>query len=39
VWVWMKEKLTIRKGVGIIIGTAGVVILVGWSPLPLTSYP
>jgi drug/metabolite transporter (DMT)-like permease len=36
VWVWMKEKLTLRKWLGIFIGIAGVVILVGWSPIPFT---
>jgi drug/metabolite transporter (DMT)-like permease len=37
VWRWMKEKLTLRKWGGIFIGIAGVVILVGWSPIPFTS--
>ncbi len=36
VWGWMKEKLTLRKGMGILVGTMGVVILVGWSPIPFT---
>ncbi|MEH7885318.1 DMT family transporter [Bacillus sp. JJ1609] len=36
VWVWMKEKLTMRKWLGILTGTSGVIILVGWSPIPLT---
>ncbi|MGA9224804.1 MAG: EamA family transporter [Mesobacillus sp.] len=37
VWVWMKEKLNIRKWLGILSGMIGVIILVGWSPIPLTS--
>jgi drug/metabolite transporter (DMT)-like permease len=37
VWIWMKEKLTLRKGIGMIIGLIGVMILVGWSPIPLTT--
>ncbi|PLT28111.1 DMT family transporter [Peribacillus deserti] len=36
VWGWMKEKVSIKKCAGIFIGISGVVILVGWSPLPLT---
>jgi drug/metabolite transporter (DMT)-like permease len=35
-WGWMKEKLTIRKWLGILTGIVGVVILVGWSPMPFT---
>jgi drug/metabolite transporter (DMT)-like permease len=37
VWGWMKEKLSVRKWLGILMGMSGVIILVGWSPLPLTS--
>ncbi|WP_053367778.1 DMT family transporter [Bacillus sp. FJAT-27245] len=33
VWVWMKERIIFSKGVGIILGLAGVVITVGWSPV------
>lgn len=36
VWGWMKEQLTARKCMGIAAGVAGVVVLVGWSPLPFT---
>ncbi|MGJ7919459.1 DMT family transporter [Neobacillus sp. LXY-4] len=36
VWIGMKEKLTVRKGLGMVIGLAGVVILVGWSPISPT---
>ncbi|WP_409271412.1 DMT family transporter [Neobacillus sp. SCS-31] len=32
-WVWMKERLTSSKGLGIMLGLAGVVITVGWSPV------
>ncbi|KJS82116.1 MAG: membrane protein [Peptococcaceae bacterium BICA1-8] len=35
-WGWLKEKLTIKKCIGILLGSIGVIILVGWSPLPLT---
>lgn len=34
--VWLGERLTLRKGVGLGLGLAGVVIAVGWSPLPFT---
>jgi drug/metabolite transporter (DMT)-like permease len=37
VWGWMKEKLTLKKWLGILIGIIGVIILVGWSPIPFTS--
>jgi drug/metabolite transporter (DMT)-like permease len=33
----MKEKLTLKKALGIITGICGVIILLGWSPFPLTS--
>jgi drug/metabolite transporter (DMT)-like permease len=36
VWIYMKESLTLRKGIGILIGLVGVIILVGWSPIPST---
>ena len=35
--VWLKELLTGRKIVGTTIAVVGVVVLVGWSPLPLNS--
>lgn len=35
-WLWMKEKLTLRKWAGILCGMIGVVILVGWSSIPFT---
>ncbi|AQT86393.1 carboxylate/amino acid/amine transporter [Paenibacillus larvae subsp. larvae] len=35
-WGWMKEKLTLGKWFGIILGIVGVNILVGWSSIPLT---
>jgi drug/metabolite transporter (DMT)-like permease len=36
-WGWMKETLTLKKWLGILIGIVGVIILVGWSPIPFTS--
>jgi drug/metabolite transporter (DMT)-like permease len=35
-WGWMKEKLSVRKWLGTIVGVLGVVILVGWSTIPFT---
>ncbi|MFZ5967722.1 MAG: DMT family transporter [Bacillota bacterium] len=35
-WGWLKEKLTARKIFGVMIGVSGVVILLGWSPIPLS---
>jgi len=37
VWGWMKEKMNKKKWLGILTGISGVIILVGWSPIPLTS--
>lgn len=34
--LWMKDRLTIKKAIGLVLGLAGVAVLVGWSPLPLT---
>lgn len=34
--LWLGDKLTPSKVLGLGIGFAGVVVLVGWSPLPLT---
>lgn len=34
--VWLYEQLTLRRGLGLLLGLAGVGVLVGWSPLPLT---
>lgn len=36
VWVWLKEKLSLRKSIGIFIGVIGVGILVGGSSIPFT---
>lgn len=36
-WVWLKEKLTIKKCMAIFFGTVGVAILVGWSPISFTT--
>lgn len=33
-WIWLKEKITVKKIFGIILGIIGVVILLGWSPVP-----
>jgi drug/metabolite transporter (DMT)-like permease len=33
--VWMGDVLTARKAIGIVLGIAGVTVLVGWDPLPL----
>ena len=33
---WLKEKLTLRKIIGIVSGICGVIILIGWSPIPFT---
>jgi drug/metabolite transporter (DMT)-like permease len=35
-WLWIKEEVTAKKWLGILTGMIGVVILVGWSPLPFT---
>ncbi|GER90483.1 hypothetical protein KDW_46450 [Dictyobacter vulcani] len=35
--LWIKDRLTLKKIIGLILGIIGVVVLVGWSPLPLTS--
>lgn len=37
VWVWLKEKVSMRKSLGILTGMIGVIILVGWSPILVTS--
>jgi drug/metabolite transporter (DMT)-like permease len=33
--VWIGESLTVKKVVGLLLGFAGVVVLVGWDPVPL----
>lgn len=33
---WIKEPLDARKAAGVVLGMAGVAVLMGWSPLPLT---
>lgn len=33
--VWLNEELTVRKMVGVLLGLAGVGVLVGWGPLEL----
>ena len=34
--IWIKEPLTLRKIGGLILGIAGVILLVGWSPMDLS---
>ncbi|CAM3003508.1 DMT family transporter [Paenibacillus sediminis] len=36
-WGWMKEKMTLKKIFGFLMGIIGVLILVGWSPISFTS--
>jgi drug/metabolite transporter (DMT)-like permease len=33
--VWLKDRFTLRRGIGLAIGFSGVLVLVGWSPIPL----
>ena len=35
--LWLKEKLTLGQFIGLMIGFAGVTILVGWTKIPVTS--
>jgi drug/metabolite transporter (DMT)-like permease len=35
--LWLKEKLTLSQFIGLIVGFAGVTILVGWTELPVTN--
>ncbi|HEY8325098.1 MAG TPA: DMT family transporter [Ktedonobacterales bacterium] len=32
--VWLRDRLTLKKGVGLVIGLAGVAVVTGWSALP-----
>ncbi|HET9111770.1 MAG TPA: DMT family transporter [Ktedonobacterales bacterium] len=32
--VWMRERLTLTKGVGLLLGLVGVAVVTGWSALP-----
>ncbi|MCW3098524.1 MAG: EamA/RhaT family transporter [Chthonomonadaceae bacterium] len=34
--IWLRDPLTVRKIIGIVIAIIGVAVLVGWSPLALT---
>ncbi len=36
VFLWTKERLSIRKLTGILVGLIGVILLVGWSSIPFT---
>jgi drug/metabolite transporter (DMT)-like permease len=38
VFLWTKERLSIRKLTGIIVGVIGVILLVGWSSIPFTYH-
>lgn len=35
---WLREKLTVSQFMGLVIGFAGVTILVGWTSIPVTPY-
>ncbi len=35
--LWIKEALTMKKIIGLLLGLAGVGVLVGWSPLPFST--
>jgi drug/metabolite transporter (DMT)-like permease len=35
--IWMKETMTLKKAVGLVLGLLGVVVLVGWSTLPFSA--
>jgi drug/metabolite transporter (DMT)-like permease len=34
--IWLRERLTARRGAGLLAGLAGVCVMVGWSPAPMT---
>ncbi len=34
--IWLHERLTAKKALGLLVGVLGVSVLVGWSPFPLT---
>jgi len=35
--LWLRERVTGRRVAGLLLGVAGVAVLVGWSPLPLNA--
>lgn len=35
-WLWLREKLTWSQFLGLIVGFAGVTVLVGWTTIPIT---
>jgi len=35
--LWLKEAITMNKGIGLLLGVLGVAVLVGWSPFPFTA--
>ncbi|TCS93836.1 DMT family transporter [Hazenella coriacea] len=34
-WIWIREPLTWKKISGLVVGLIGVIVLVGWTPIPL----
>jgi drug/metabolite transporter (DMT)-like permease len=34
---WIRDGLTLRRAVGLVLGVVGVMVLVGWTPVPLTT--
>lgn len=35
--IWIKEALTAKKVIGLLLGLVGVAVLVGWSPIPFSA--
>ena len=35
-WLWLRDPLTGRQVIGVVLGLAGVALLVGWTPLDVT---
>ncbi len=32
---WLRDRLDLKKGIGLVLGVLGVAVIVGWSPLPV----